>query len=215
MHRGEPDRLVGARMNVPLIVGLGDGEAFLASDVAAILAHTNRVVFLEEGDVVDLRPGAAARSPASTGTPRERAVHAIDWTTEAAEKGGFAHFMLKEIHEQPRGAPRSASPGGCVPATASALDELDPVRDALADASTASSSSPAAPRPTRASSAPQLVQEWTGLPARVTVGSEFRYSPPPLDARTLVIAVTQSGRDGRHDRADAARPRAAAARSSP
>lgn len=81
MHRGEPDRLVGARQDVPLVVGLADGEGFLASDVAAILAHTDRVIFLEEGDVADLRPGSVTisgvdgipvneRSRSSTGRPR-------------------------------------------------------------------------------------------------------------------------------------------------
>src|SRR5512140_2941250 len=100
MHRGETDRLVGARENVPLVVGLGDGEAFLASDVAAILAHTRRVVFLEEGDVVDLRPWAATITGVD-GVARERAETMVDWSPEAAEKGGYDHFMLKEIHEQP------------------------------------------------------------------------------------------------------------------
>src|SRR5450759_2996012 len=100
MHRGERDRLVGARENVPLVVGLADGESFLASDVAAILAHTRRVIFLEEGDVVDLRPSGATITGVD-GTPRTRAETIVDWTPEAAEKGGFDHFMLTEIHEQP------------------------------------------------------------------------------------------------------------------
>ena len=69
MHRGEGDRLVGARKDVPLVVGLGDGESFLASDVAAILAHTDRIVFLEDGDVADLRPWGVDRSPMSTARP--------------------------------------------------------------------------------------------------------------------------------------------------
>src|SRR5512135_2512071 len=91
MHRGEPDRLVGARMNVPLVVGISDGETFLASDVAAILAHTDRVIFLEEGDVADLRP-AGVTITGVDGGPRERVVTVIDWSPEAAEKGGYAHF---------------------------------------------------------------------------------------------------------------------------
>src|SRR5581483_9726693 len=73
MHRAEPDRLVGARMNVPLVVGIGEGETFLASDVAAILAHTDRVIFLEEGDVADLRPSGVTISGVD-GVPRERVV---------------------------------------------------------------------------------------------------------------------------------------------
>lgn len=190
MHRGEPDRLVGARQNVPLVVGLGDGEAFIASDVAAILAHTDRVVFLEEGDVVDLRPTGATIT-AVDGSPLERLVTRVDWTPEAAEKGGFDHFMLKEIHEQPQ-ALRQCLAGRLGPDGTVRTDELAGVASALAGVDrvefvACGSASYAALVGAAA------VQEWTGLPARVTVGSEFRYSPPPLDGRTLVIAVTQSG----------------------
>ena len=190
MHRGEPDRLVGARQNVPLVVGLGDGEAFLASDVAAILAHTDRVIFLEDGDVVDLRPTRVTIT-AVDGSRRERLVTRVDWTPEAAEKGGFAHFMLKEIHEQPQ-ALRQCLAGRLDPRGTVRTDELADMAAALASVDrvefvACGSASYAALVGAAA------VQEWTGLPARVTVGSEFRYSPPPLDARTLVIAVTQSG----------------------
>ena len=190
MHRGEPDRLVGARQNVPLVVGLGDGEAFIASDVAAILAHTDRVIFLEDGDVVDLRPTGATIT-AVDGAPLERLVTRVDWTPEAAEKGGFDHFMLKEIHEQPQ-ALRQCLAGRLGPDGTVRTDELAGVAAALAGVDrvefvACGSASYAALVGAAA------VQEWTGLPARVTVGSEFRYSPPPLDGRTLVIAVTQSG----------------------
>jgi glutamine---fructose-6-phosphate transaminase (isomerizing) len=190
MHRGEPDRLVGARQNVPLVVGLGDGEAFIASDVAAILAHTDRVIFLEDGDVVDLRPTGATIT-AVDGAPLERLVTRVDWTPEAAEKGGFDHFMLKEIHEQPQ-ALRQCLAGRLGTDGTVRTDELAGVATALAGVDrvefvACGSASYAALVGAAA------VQEWTGLPARVTVGSEFRYSPPPLDGRTLVIAVTQSG----------------------
>ena len=106
MHRGEVDRLVGARQDVPLVVGLGDGESFLASDVAAILAHTDQVIFLEEGDVADLHPWGVTITNVA-GDPIERPVTTIDWSPEAAEKGGYEHFMLKEIHEQPEALAQS------------------------------------------------------------------------------------------------------------
>ena len=109
LHKREPGRLVGARMNVPLIVGLGDGENFLASDVAAVLAHTRRVIFLEEGDVADLHADSVTITGID-GSPRERLATEIDWSIEAAEKGGYDHFMLKEMHEQP-GAIRAAITG--------------------------------------------------------------------------------------------------------
>jgi len=190
MHRGEPDRLVGARMNVPLVVGIGDGETFLASDVAAILAHTNRVVFLEEGDVADLRPSGIEVTDVA-GVPHERVATEITWTAEAAEKGGFEHFMLKEIHEQPQ-ALRQCIAGRLAPDGTLRVEELAPLADVLQTITrveliacgTASYA---------ALVGAALIERWTGLAARVTVGSEFRYSPPPLDPTTLVLAVTQSG----------------------
>jgi len=190
MHRREPDRLVGARMNVPLVVGIGDGETFLASDVAAILAHTNRVIFLEEGDVADLHPWGVAITDVA-GVPRERAVTEITWTAEAAEKGGFEHFMLKEIHEQPQ-ALRQCIAGRVTADGTLRVEELAPLADVLGRITrvelvacgTASYASLVGAA---------LIERWIGIPARLTVGSEFRYSPPPLDPTTLVIAVTQSG----------------------
>ncbi len=189
LHRAEPGRLVGARMNVPLIVGIGDGESFVASDVAAVLAHTNRVMFLEEGDVADLA-GGTVRITGLDGAPRQRPIQAIDWTIEAAEKGGYAHFMLKEMHEQPE-AIRAAITGRIVHDRLS-LDELEPVRDRLAAATRVEfvACGTAAYASLVGAS---LVESLAGIPARVTVASEFRYAPPPLDERSLVVAVSQSG----------------------
>ncbi|HEY8199091.1 MAG TPA: glutamine--fructose-6-phosphate transaminase (isomerizing), partial [Candidatus Limnocylindrales bacterium] len=189
MHRAEPSRLVGARQDVPLVVGLGVGETFLASDVAAVLAHTDRVIFLEEGDVADLHADGVVVTGVD-GQRREREVHVIDWSIEAAEKGGYAHFMLKEMHEQPV-AVRSAI-AGRVHESSIRVPELDGLAERIVAADrveivACGSASYAAIVGATA------IQAWAGLPARATVGSEFRYSPPPLDARTLVIAVTQSG----------------------
>ena len=190
MHRDEVGRLVGARKDVPLILGLNGEESFIASDVAAILAHTKRVVFLEEGDVADVRPTGVLITDVD-GTPVERAETLIDWTPELAEKGGFEHFMLKEIHEQPN-ALRQALAGRVsrddrihVPEIEALIPTLRAItRIELVACGTASYA---------AQVGASALEAWTGLPARVTVGSEFRYSPPPLDASTLVIAVTQSG----------------------
>ncbi|MEP7158361.1 MAG: glutamine--fructose-6-phosphate aminotransferase, partial [Chloroflexota bacterium] len=92
MHAAQPNRLIGARLNVPLIVGIGEGENFLASDVAAVLAHTRKVIFLDEGDVADIDANSVVVTGID-GSPRERLVTEIDWSIEAAEKGGYAHFM--------------------------------------------------------------------------------------------------------------------------
>jgi glucosamine--fructose-6-phosphate aminotransferase (isomerizing) len=190
MHKREISRLVGARLDVPLVVGLNGEETFIASDVAAILAHTRRIVFLEEGDVADIRP-TGVEITGVDGVRRERAETLITWTAEAAEKGGYEHFMLKEIHEQPEALRQSilgrVSRDGHIH-----VEELDGLTEALTTVErvelVACGSAYYA-----ALVGAAAIQEWTGLPARATVGSEFRYSPPPLDGRTLVIAVTQSG----------------------
>jgi glutamine---fructose-6-phosphate transaminase (isomerizing) len=190
MHRGEADRLVGARQDVPLVVGLNDGESFLASDVAAILAHTDQVIFLEDGDVADLRPWGATITD-TAGAARDRAVTTITWSAEAAEKGGYEHFMLKEIHEQPE-ALRQSIAGRVARDGRIRVDELEAVAEALRSVDrvelVACGSAYYA-----ALAGAAAIEDWTGLPARATVGSEFRYSPPPLGKRVLVIAVTQSG----------------------
>ncbi|HZM71759.1 MAG TPA: glutamine--fructose-6-phosphate transaminase (isomerizing) [Candidatus Polarisedimenticolia bacterium] len=190
MHRGEISRLVGARQNVPLVVGRNGEESFIASDVAAILAHTDRIIFLEDGDVADLLPNSVEVTDVE-GRPRERVETIIDWTPELAEKGGYEHFMLKEIHEQPD-ALRGAISGRLTRDGRIRVEELDAFEDVI-----------------RAAEGVELVacgtafyaslvgaaaiQALAGMPARATVGSEFRYSPPPLSPKTLVIAVTQSG----------------------
>ena len=189
IHKGEPDRVVGAKLNVPLIVGLGDGEAFLASDVAAVLGYTRRVIYLEEGDVVDIRPGSVTISDI-IGRERERPVSLIEWDLAAAEKGGYEHYMLKEIHEQPEAL--RAAVAGRIHQDAIRVPELEPLQrilpyiervELIACGSAAYASAVAA----------TALQTWAGLPARWNVGSEFRYDPPPLDQKTLIIAVTQSG----------------------
>jgi glucosamine--fructose-6-phosphate aminotransferase (isomerizing) len=190
MHRGEISRLVGARQDVPLVLGRNGEESFIASDVAAILAHTNRIIYLEEGDVADVRPTGAVITDID-GNVRERTETILDWTPEAAEKGGYDHFMLKEIHEQPE-ALRQCIAGRATRDGHIRLTEIDGLAEQLRAATrvelVACGSAYYA-----ALVGAAAIEEWTGLPARATVGSEFRYSPPPLDGKTLVIAVTQSG----------------------
>ena len=190
MHLDHPDRIVGARMNVPLIVGLGNGEAFLASDVPAILEHTKNVVILQEGDIADITADGVTII-GMDGIGVQRPVTRIRWSIEAAEKDGFPHFTLKEIYEQPH-AIGEALRGRVDEEGNVSLPELDAIEEKLRAVERVYVVGCGTARYAGEVGA-HLIQSWAGLPAAGQIGSEMRYSPPPMDEKTLVISVSQSG----------------------
>ncbi len=185
--RSAPDVLVGARFFSPLVVGVGDGEGFIASDIPALLPYTRRALLLEDGEVVTLHGGQLTITTLG-GQPVERAPFAVTWDVAAAEKGGYPHFFVKEVYEQPdrlRDCLRGRLTGGRV-----SLPELDGLDLARIDKVrlVACGTAYHAGLLGRA-----LMESWAKLPAEAAIGSEFRYADPLIDDRTLVVVVSQSG----------------------
>jgi glucosamine--fructose-6-phosphate aminotransferase (isomerizing) len=187
-----PDELVAAKLGAgSVVVGLGRGETYLASDIPAILPYTRDVVILEDGEVVRItREGAELMT--LDGRRIERAPTRIEWDATAAQKGGFRHFMLKEIHEQPRAVADTLRGRVLVDGAAVSLPE------AHLDASLANRLDRVVLVACGTSFHAALVgrfmiERLAGLPAEVDIASEFRYRDLVLDHRTLVIAISQSG----------------------
>ncbi|MFE0730358.1 glutamine--fructose-6-phosphate transaminase (isomerizing) [Streptomyces antibioticus] len=190
VHADEPDVVVGARRNSPLVVGVGEGEAFLASDVAAFIAHTRSAVELGQDQVVELRRDGVTVTGFDGLPARTRSYH-VDWDASAAEKGGHDYFMLKEIAEQPKAVAdtllgRIDASGSLtldeVRISASELRETDKV--VIVACGTAFHAGLIAK---------YAIEHWTRIPCEVELASEFRYRDPILDSRSLVIAISQSG----------------------
>ena len=190
VHADEPDVVVGARRNSPLVVGVGEGEAFLASDVAAFIAHTRSAIELGQDQVVELRRDGVVVT-GFDGAPGDVRSYHVDWDASAAEKGGYDYFMLKEIAEQPKAVADTLlgriDAGGSltldeVRISAAELREVDKV--VIVACGTAFHAGLIAK---------YAIEHWTRIPCEVELASEFRYRDPILGARSLVIAISQSG----------------------
>jgi glucosamine--fructose-6-phosphate aminotransferase (isomerizing) len=190
VHADAPGIVVGARRNSPLVVGVGEGENFLGSDVAAFISRTREAIELGQDQVVEITPTTVTITDFD-GKPAEGKAFHVDWDAAAAEKGGYPSFMAKEINEQPQAVAdtllgRTDAEGHLV------LDELRIATDQLQAidrivviaCGTASYAG---------SVAKYALEHWCRIPTEVALAHEFRYSDPVLNERTLVVAISQSG----------------------
>jgi glucosamine--fructose-6-phosphate aminotransferase (isomerizing) len=187
MSAAEPETIVAARNQSPLVVGLGEGENFLASAVQALLGYTRRFLFVENGEVVSLT-GSSVEISTLDGLPVERETFEVDWSAEAIELGGYEDFMLKEIHEQPA-ALRATLSGrleedGSVDLSELGLDLSGVKRVVVVACGTAYHAGLLAK---------QAIEKLARVHVEVAIASEYRYADPVGNEDTLVVAVSQSG----------------------
>jgi glucosamine--fructose-6-phosphate aminotransferase (isomerizing) len=188
----QPDLLIGARYGGgPLIVGVGEGEQFLASDIPAILKHTRQILILDEGEMAVLRAAGVSISRLD-GTPVKSEPLTIEWDVESAEKGGYPHFVLKEIYEQPDALRRSLT--GRVRDGQLHLAELEQMRVAgLLDNIRRIVVVACGTSYHAGLIAKYAIEQWARIPVETITAAEFRYCNPILGPDTLCVAVTQSG----------------------
>jgi len=189
IHHDQPDLLVGARRQCPLVVGVGDGEMFLASSIAAFLRETRKVQLIEDDEVVAITPDGA-RFFTEEGEVEHKDVEPIDWDDESAVKGGYETFMLKEIYEQPEAVRETIGDRtrrGKLVLEGIGLNELEIQnlrRIVIVACGTAYHS---------AVTGRYIIEEWARVPVEPDIASEWRYRNPVLSKDTLVIGITQSG----------------------
>ena len=191
LNRRDPQRLIVAKNSTPIVIGWGDGETFIASDIPALLDYTRKVTFLEDGEIGEVTIGSY-RLFNGTGKAIRRPVKEITWDAVAARKGGYPHFMLKEIHDQPR-----------------ALADTFRSRISLKNGEVSLEGIKLTQRQVKGIKRIHLVacgtawhaclvgkfmlEEIAGIPADVDYGSEFRYRSPLMDPRSILLMVSQSG----------------------
>jgi len=190
MSADHPGVLVGARKECPLVVGLGDGESFIASAIPAFLAETRNVQLVQDGEIVEITAAGSRFIEPVNGSTIERAVEQVEWDDEAAEKGGYETFMLKEIHEQADAVAETLAdrlhPEGIELGDIGISDEfLRGVRRIVIVACGTSYHAGLVGR--------YSIETWSRVPVEMDVASEFRYRNPLINERDLVIGITQSG----------------------
>ena len=190
-YKGEPDKIIAARMGSPIVLGLGNGEHFIASDPSPILPHTRTVVFLEDGEIAVITPKEHKIFKLGGSSVTRKATE-IEWNAEEAQKSGYEHFMLKEIMEGPE-VIRNTLRGRLIPEKGMAkLGGLEGVakklerinRIIIVGCGTAYYAGLIGE---------YMIEEHTGIPVEVELGSEFRYRKPVINDRTIVLAISQSG----------------------
>jgi glucosamine--fructose-6-phosphate aminotransferase (isomerizing) len=190
MSVDEPGVLVGARKECPLVVGLGDGESFIASAIPAFMSETRNVQLVHDGEIVAVTP-TGSRFISPDGTEIERKVERVDWDDEQAEKGGYETFMLKEIHEQADSVAETLA--GRIGEDGAALEDLGAISDdflrdirrvVIVGCGTAYHAGLVGR---------YAIESWARLPVEMDIASEFRYRNPVIDERDLVIGISQSG----------------------
>ena len=191
MSKRDPDRLICTKQDNPLVIGLGDGENFIASDIPAIIARTRRTYIINDGEMAVVKKDSVWITNRA-GEPVTKKVFEVSWNAEAAEKGGYEHFMLKEIHEQPKAVRDTMSPRIAKDNSAIVMDELKWNKEYLESfhkifivaCGTAYHAGLVGK---------YYIEKLVRVPVEVDVASEFRYREPIIDDRTLTIVVSQSG----------------------
>lgn len=190
IHKDHPDMLIAVRKDSPLVVGVGEGENFIASDIPAILNHTRKVYLIENNEMAVLTKDSVEIMK-TDGTVVNKEIYNVEWDVEAAEKGGYAHFMLKEIHEQPKAVKDTLSPrvdkDGMVNIKDLNLDE-EYIKRINKVYMVACGTAYHAGLIGKA-----FIEKYAKIPVVADIASEFRYANPFIDENTLMIVVSQSG----------------------
>ena len=191
ISKNDPNKIVAARMSSPLLLGVGDGEYIIASDPAAVLSHTKKVIYLEDGDIATVSE-KGFRIANLNREAQEREEQELEWGLEEAQKGGFPHFMMKEIFEQPESIENSIRGRLIQDEGMAKLGGLEPVRERLRSIDKV--------RIIACGTAyhaglvgKYMLEEYAGVPCEVDFASEFRYRKPILDDKTAVVFISQSG----------------------